>query len=191
MDTDAPELVDGVLRRLRLQLAGVLDERNERDVDIDDVCRADLTAELADRLEERQGLDVAHGAADLGDDGVGVAGLRNRADPALDLVCNVRDHLDGGAQVLALPLLAEDAVPDRAGRVVCIPREVLVDETLVVPDVQVGLGAVLRDEDLAVLEGAHRPRIDVQVRVELLNLHLEAARLEQPAERGSGDALTE
>jgi hypothetical protein len=75
--------------------------------------------------------------------------------------------------------------------VVCISREVLVDEALVVPDVEVGLGAVLGDEDLAVLEGAHRPRVDVQVRVELLNLNLEAARLQQPAEGGSGDALAE
>src|SRR6478736_6737376 len=44
--------------------------------------------------------------------------------------------------------------------------EVLVDEALVVPDVEIGLGAVLGHEDLAVLEGAHRARVDVQVRVE-------------------------
>ena len=57
--------------------------------------------------------------------------------------------------------------------------EVLVDEALVVPDVEVGLGAVLGDEDLAVLERAHRPRVDVQVRVELLRLHPQAARLQE------------
>jgi len=39
------------------------------------------------------------------------------------------------------------------------------------------------------LEGAHRARIDVQVRVELLDLDVEAARLEQPAERCGDDAL--
>ena len=38
-----------------------------------------------------------------------------------------------------------------------VAREVLVDEALVVADVEVGLGAVLGDEDLAVLERAHRP----------------------------------
>ena len=59
------------------------------------------------------------------------------------------------------------------------------------PDVQVGLGAVLGDEDLAVLEGAHRPGVDVDVRVELLHLDLEAARFQQAAERGCGDALAE
>src|SRR5207244_3669774 len=53
------------------------------------------------------------------------------------------------------------------------------------------LGAVLRDEDLAVLERAHRPRVDVDVRVELLHLHLQPARLQQAAERSSGDPLAE
>ena len=36
-------------------------------------------------------------------------------------------------------------------------RQVLVDETLVVADVEVGLGAVLGDEHLAVLVGTHVP----------------------------------
>jgi hypothetical protein len=80
MDTDAAQLVDRVLRRLRLQLAGRLDERDERDVDVDDVLGADLAPELADRLEERQRLDVADGAADLGDDDVGRARLGGAAD---------------------------------------------------------------------------------------------------------------
>ena len=85
--------------------------------------------------------------------------------------------------------LAEHRVPDRAGRVARVPREVLVDEALVVADVEVGLGAVLGDEDLAVLERAHRARIDVQVRVELLGRDGEAARFEEAAERGGHDAL--
>jgi hypothetical protein len=60
-----------------------------------------------------------------------------------------------------------------------------------VADVEIGLGAVLGHEHLAVLERAHRPGIDVDVRVEFLDLHLEAARLEQAAERRRGDALAE
>ena len=65
VDTDPAQLVDGVLRRLRLQLAGRLDERDERAVEVEDVLGPDLAPELADRLEERQRLDVADGAADL------------------------------------------------------------------------------------------------------------------------------
>ena len=43
------------------------------------------------------------------------------------------------------------------------------------PDVEVGLGAVVGDEDLAVLERVHRPGVDVEVRVELLHRHAQAA----------------
>ena len=71
VDTDAAQLVHRVLRRLRLQLAGGVEERHERDVQVDDVLGPDLAPELADRLEERQRLDVADRASDLGDDDVG------------------------------------------------------------------------------------------------------------------------
>ena len=189
MDADAAQLVHRVLRRLRLQLAGGVEERDERDVQVDDVLGPDLAPELPDRLEERERLDVADRAADLRDDDVGGRDLLRAPDPRLDLVRDVRDDLHGRAEELALALLAQDGVPDRAGRVARVAREVLVDEALVVADVEVGLGAVLGDEHLAVLERAHRARVDVQVRVELLGRDGEAARLEESAERGGDDAL--
>ena len=46
-------------------------------------------------------------------------------------------------------------------------RQVLVDEALVVAQVEVGLRAVVGDEDLAVLVGRHRAGIDVEVGVQL------------------------
>ena len=55
----------------------------------------ELGVELADRLEERQRLDVADGAADLGDHEVDGLRLGDDQDPLLDLVGDVRDHLDG------------------------------------------------------------------------------------------------
>jgi hypothetical protein len=182
VDADAAQLVDRVLRRLRLQLAGGIDERDIRDVQVEHILLSDLTPELTDRLEERERLDVADRSADLADDDVGVGRLGDPADPLLDLVRDVRDHLHRRAEVLALPLLAEHRVPDRARGVVRVPGKVLVDEALVVPDVEIGLGAVLGDEHLAVLERAHRPRVDVDVRVELLDLDLEPACLEQSPE---------
>ena len=53
--------------------------------------------------------------------------------------------------------------------------QVAVEEPLVVADVEVGLGAVLGDEDLAVLERVHRAGVDVEVGVELLHHHPQAA----------------
>ena len=191
VDTDAAQLVDRVLSRLRLQLACSLDERHERHVDVHDVLRADLTPKLAYRLEERQRLDVADRAADLGDHDIGGPCLGAAPDSRLDLVRDVRDHLHGRTEEVALAFLAQDGVPDRAGAVACIPEEVLVDEPLVVADVEVGLGAVLGHEDLAVLERTHRPRIDVQVGVEFLELDAQASGFQQAPERCGDDSLAE
>ena len=79
LDADAAQLVDRVLRRLGLELAGVADVRHEREVDEHAAAAADVDGELADRLEHRQRLDVAHRAADLGDHDVDVLATRRSA----------------------------------------------------------------------------------------------------------------
>ena len=70
-------------------------------------------------------------------------------------------------------------------------RHARVDEALVVAQVEIGLGAVVGDEHLAVLERAHGARIDVDVGVELEQRDLEAAGFEDGAQRGGGDAFAE
>jgi hypothetical protein len=137
------------------------------------VVPADVVADLPRRLEERQRLDVAHRAADLGDHdvrrGAVLVGGRHRDDAVLDLVGDVRDDLHGVAEVLAAALLGDHGRVDLAGGDVGLAVEVPVEEALVVADVEVGLGAVLGDEHLAVLEGVHRAGVDVEVGVELLH----------------------
>ena len=191
LDADPAQLVDRVLRRLRLQLARVADVRHQREVDEHAAAPADVDRELPDRLEERQRLDVADRAADLRDDDVDVLALADELDPVLDLVGDVRDDLDGAAEVVAAPLLADHRVVDRARGHVRGARRVRVGEALVVAEVQVGLGAVLGDEHLAVLERRHRAGVDVDVRVELLEGDLQPPGDQQAADRGRCDALAE
>ena len=69
--------------------------------------------------------------------------------------------------------------------------EVLVDEPLVMPEVEIGLSPVLGDEHLAVLERVHCAGIDVDVRVELAHRDPEATRLEESAEGGGREPLPE
>ena len=191
LDADLAELGHGVLRRLGLGLADHADDGHQRDVDVQDVLAADVLAELADGLEERKALDVADGAADLGDEHVHAGALGEAVHAALDLVGDVRDDLDGAAEVVAAPLLGDDGVVDAAGGDVGVALHELVEEALVVAQVEVGLGAVLGDEDLAVLVRAHGAGVDVDVRVELLARDLEAAGLEQAPDGRRGDALAQ
>jgi len=156
-------------------------------VDVDRVLAPDLVLHLPDGLEERQALDVSDRPAHLHDDEVvPVGGIE---DEALDLVGDVGNHLHRLAQVLAVPLLVDDVLVDAAGGRVVVARHLRRAEALVVPEVEIGLAAVVGDVDLAVLEGAHRPRIDIYVRVELEVGDLQAAVLEEGPERGATEAL--
>ena len=113
LDTDRPQLAHGVLGGLGLGLAGRPDERHQRDVDEGQLSRP--TSFRNWRMASRNGrrLDVADGAADLDDHDVGVLGLGERADAVLDLVGDVRDDLDGLAEVLAAALLGDHGLSRR------------------------------------------------------------------------------
>ena len=154
------------------------------------VARAHLQAHLAHRLEEGQRLDVADRAADLDDGDVDlVAGAAPHE--VLDLVGDVRDHLHRLAEVVAAALLLEHALVDLARGEVVGPLHLGRDEALVVAEVEVGLGAVVGDEDLAVLERRHRARIDVEIRIELDEGDFEAPRFEDRGEGRRSDALAQ
>ena len=189
LDADLAQLHDRVLRRLGLQLARGADVRHQRHVNGDGVGRADFEAQLPDRFEERQRFDVADGAADLDDQHV--LALRALEDARLDLVGDVGNHLHGAAQVFAAPLFLDDGLVDLAAGRVVQPRHPLRDEALVVAEVEIGLRAVVGDEHLAVLRRVHRSRIDVEVRIQLLDRQLEPPGLQQAADRRRRQALAQ
>src|SRR5574341_1193317 len=108
LDTEAGQLLHAVLRRLRLHLAGGADERHQRQVNVQNVLAAAVPAELANGFEERQAFDVTDRAADFADDDI--VAFRGLQDAPFDLVGDVRDHLHGAAEVLAVALVGDDAV---------------------------------------------------------------------------------
>src|SRR5262249_53029437 len=153
------------LGRLGLELAGAGDKGQKREMDVDGAVAWKIVAELADRLEERQTLDVADGAANLAkNEIIAVVAV---TDELLDGIGDVRDHLDGGAEIVAAPLLGQDLLVDAAGGDVVLAAGGAAGEALVMAEVEVGFRPVVGDEDLAVLVGRHRARVDVQIGVEL------------------------
>ena len=78
---------------------------------------------------------------------------------------------------------------DLAGGHVASCGQVSFDEPLVVAEVEVGLGAVIGDEDLAVLVGSSSP-VDVKVRVVRKKTDSWRA-LQDVPDRGGGDALSQ
>ena len=118
LDADLPQLAHRVLRGLGLQLGGRLQVRHQRQVDVEAVLLAHVEGELADGLQERLALDVAHRAADLGDDHVDV-----RRRPSLAIAALISLVMCGMTwtvwpEELAAPLLVDHRQVDLAGGVV-------------------------------------------------------------------------
>ena len=109
----------------------------------------------------------------------------------LDLICDVRDDLNGMSLILTMALLVEDRPVHLTGGDIASVIQGLVDETLVVTEIEVGLRTIIRDENLTMLNRIHRTRIDVDIRVELLHGNLIAARLQKTAERSRCNPLSE
>src|SRR5690606_624588 len=150
---------------------------------------AGVEAELPYGLEERQRLYVTHGAADLDQHDLGVRGLAGSADAVLDLVGDVRDHLDRVREVLAAALLLDDRLVDLAGRDVVPTAQVHVEEAFVRAYVQVRLGAVVRHEHLSVLVRTHGAGVYVDIGVYLHGRDRVPPRPEEGPDARGGDAL--
>ena len=180
LDTATAQLGHRVLRRLGLLLTG--DQvGHQGQVHVADVLPPHVPAELSDGLNEGHDLDVAHRAADLHNDDVDVV-IAQPAHPLLDLVGHVRDDLDGAAEEVPSALLLDHRAVDPSRGGVGVLAEILVDEPLVVPEIEVRLTAVVGHEDLAVLAGVHRPGVDVDVRIELAHGDPQATAFEESTE---------
>ena len=192
LDADAAQFLDAVLGGLRLELARRGDVGNEGDVDIEHVVPVrHVFFHLTDRFEEGLGFDIAHGAADLGDDDVRVVFAAHTEHTVFDLIGDVRDDLDGGAQIFPFPFLIDDGLVDFPGGHIGRFGQIHVDEAFVVAQVEVGLRAVVGDEDFAVLVRAHGAGVDIDIGIEFLDGDFIAAVFQQTAERGRGDAFAQ
>ena len=97
----------------------------------------------------------------------------------------MRNNLHRRAQVVASALLGDDALVDTAGRVVTVaPTSRSANKALVVPQIEIGFRAVVRNEHLAVLKRAHRARVDIDVGIELDHADRQSARFQNCAEAG-------
>ena len=79
-------------------------------------------------------------------------GAAHRQHGVFDLVCDVRDDLHRVAQIVAATFLAITDEYTLPVVTFASPERSTLRKALVVTDVKIGLGAVLGDEDLAVLE---------------------------------------
>ena len=153
------------------------------------VIPTDLLAKLSNGLQERQRFDVTHRTTDLSNDDVVLCA--EVSDRPLDFVCYVRNDLNGAAEVFTAPFLRNHIQVHPSCRDVVHLGERPVDEPLVMTEVQVGLRAVVRHVNLAVLERRHCAGINIYVGVELLNCDAQPSLDEQASQRSRHNALAQ
>jgi len=170
-----------VLGGFGLQLVGGFEVRHIGEVHADGAV-AEFPLQLTDGLKERCRLDVADGAANLGDDKVDLVVMLQ--DSVFNLIGDMRHHLYGLAEVVAVTFLVDNSLIDltRGHRVGLCGADAR--EALVVTEVEVGLGAIDGHIALAVFVRVQRSRVDIDVWVEFLNGNAKAAGLQQFADAG-------
>ena len=134
LDADISQRGDRMLRRLRLQLSRRTDVWQQGHVQEEDIVTTHLVADLPNCLEERQRLDISDGAPNLSDDDVHVRS-GHPANPCLDLVRDVRNHLHGVAEILAAAFLRDDGGVHLTRGDVRRSEQVGIQEAFVVPDI--------------------------------------------------------
>ena len=149
--------------------------------------RADFQSQLPDRFEERQRLDIAHGAADF--DQHDIHAFADGQDASLDLVGDMGNDLHRAPEIVAAAFIPDDFGIHAAGGEVVVLRHAPADESLVVSEVEIRLGAVRGDIDFAVLERAHGAGIHVDVGIHLEDIDLESAGFEDRREGGGENTL--
>ena len=181
------QFLDRMLGGLGFYLAHGLQIRHQGQVNEQGMIAPQLHAHLPDRLQEGLGFYVAHRAADLHQRQVRVAGPF--LDAAFDLVGDVRDDLHGGPKVIAAPFLLDDILIDLAGGEVVAPGHGGPHKAFVMPQVQVGLRAILRDIDLAMLKRAHGAGVHIDVGIQFQQGDIHPPGFEDRPQGGGGNPL--
>ena len=179
-----------MLSWLGLEFTCRADVGQESNVDEQGIGAGKAVAHLPDGFEEWLPLNVAHRAANFDDHHVGIVFLADQHHTPLDLVGDVRNHLNRAAEIITASFLVDNVAVNLPCGDVARTIQAFVDEPLVVSKIEVGLRAISRNEDLTVLVRTHRARIDIEIRVEFLDDDFEPTRFENASDSGSSDALT-
>ena len=182
LNPDFTQLTDAVLGRLCLRFAGCFEVRHQRQVDEQAVVFADVERDLPDCFEKRQTFDVPDSPPKLGDNDINIwTGEVQYA--AFDFVGDVGNNLDCRSQIFTAAFFFDDALVNLPRGVVRLTSQRTAGEAFVVSEVEICLGTIFQHIDFAVLIGAHRPWIDVDVRIQLLHPYIESPPFEQQSDR--------
>ena len=178
-NTDAAQLLNAVLRRLGLQLARCRNVRHQRNMDIQDIIFANILFNLTNRLQEGQAFNIAYCATDFRDNEISIILLADAENALLDFIGNVRNNLHRTAQIITTAFFIYYTLVNLTCSGIGILRQVDINKAFIMSQIQICFCTVISNEHLAVLIRTHRPRVNIDIRVELLDGDSVATTLKQ------------
>ena len=104
-----------MLGGLGFVLAGALNIGHQRDMHEQAVMAANLQRNLADCLQKGLAFNIAGSAADFGDDHVRIGFFAYGVDEVFDFIGNMRNNLNGFAQIFPVSLFSKNVPVHFAG----------------------------------------------------------------------------
>ena len=187
----ALQLFDAGLCRFRFQLLGCFQIRNQGHMDQNGIFMAYVVLELTDGLQERLTLNIADGSAYLYNSDPVLVLLFGPIEPALDLICDVRNHLYGAPAVISVTLFLQNRPVNFTGGHVGIFIQAFINKSLIMTEIQVCLRTVVGNKNLAVLNGVHRTRVYIDIGIKLLHRHLITSGFQKTAQRSCRNSLAQ
>ncbi|CAB4622013.1 unannotated protein [freshwater metagenome] len=157
-----------VLSGLRLLLTTRPNKGHQSDMEITHIVASGFIAKLANRLEERQNLNVAYRATHFGNHDVCIFSSYT-TNPPFDFVGDVRNNLHSLSEIVATALCGQHSLINRTSCRIGTARQVLVDKSLVVTQVEVSFSAIIGHKYFSVFKRIHGAGVNIDVGIKLLH----------------------
>ena len=158
-------------------------------MNVNGIVGADFPTDLPDGFQKGLGFNITGRTANLGNDDISIGFGADFVDEFFYFIGDMGNILHRRAQILTASFLVNDIGEDLAGRQVGILIKIFIDEALIMAQVQIGFSAVFGYKDFAVLVGAHRAGVNIDIRIQFLGSNFQAAGLQKAADGCSGNAL--
>ena len=125
--------------------------------------------QLADTFQIRKRLDVTYRTADFSNNKIELVFVAQQLYVTLDFICDMGNHLNGLSQIIAATLFVDNALIDTSGCNVVSFGSLDAQEAFIVSQVKVSFVTVYRYVAFSVFIRVQCARVDIDIRVELLN----------------------
>ena len=180
-NTDAAQLFDAMLSRFGFQLTGCGNIRYQRNMNIKHIVLADILFYLTDGFQKRQAFDITYSTADFRNNEVGIILLAYAENALLDFIGDMRNNLYGTAKIIATAFFIYYTLVNLACGRIGVFGQVDINKAFVMSQVKVSFRTVVGYKNLAMLIRAHCARVNIDIRVELLDSNPIAAAFQQTA----------